>query len=193
MLLHRSGKLCTCRDRHGDMTKPLNLIGQQFGRLTVLARNASNTRRGNSQWDCQCSCGKLVTVTGNNLVSGNSYSCGCFKRTYASLINTRHGHSRVDKRSREYRSWATMHTRCFNSRTPHYEHYGGQGITVCVRWWSFDNFLADMGPRPPGTTLDRYPDPAGNYEPTNCRWATPTQQYENSRRSRDALGRWRKP
>lgn len=83
---------------------------------------------------------------------------------------TTHGHS-VGGPSRTYCSWQAMKTRCLNPRASNYERYGGRGITVCKRWLRFRNFLADMGERPEGMTLDRYPNYNGNYEPGNCRWA----------------------
>jgi hypothetical protein len=85
-----------------------------------------------------------------------------------------------------YRSWQKMRNRCLNPNTIQYKWYGGCGISICERWESFENFLNDMGERPAGTSLDRFPNPAGNYEPSNCRWATPKQQANNRRpRSRD--------
>jgi hypothetical protein len=80
-----------------------------------------------------------------------------------------------------YRSWHGMRQRCSDPKQENYKYYGGRGITVCDRWQSFENFLADMGERPEGTSIDRYPDNDGNYEPGNCRWATRSQQQHNKR------------
>lgn len=91
----------------------------------------------------------------------------------------KHGHARAGQETPEYSAWLNMRGRCFNSNTDRYPRYGGRGITVCARWRdSFENFLADMGRRPPGKTLDRK-DNDGNYEPDNCRWATRTEQESN--------------
>lgn len=97
--------------------------------------------------------------------------------------NTKHGHATGGRLTAEYRAWQCMITRCENSNSINYAEYGGSGITVCERWRnSFAAFLEDMGLKPgPEYTLDRYPNPAGNYEPGNCRWATPKQQARNRR------------
>jgi hypothetical protein len=93
----------------------------------------------------------------------------------------RHGHC-TPKPSPTYRSWVSMRSRCYNPKDSKYVVYGGSGITVCERWHSFENFLEDMGPRPKGTTIDRYPNRAGNYELGNCRWATYSEQNFNRRK-----------
>lgn len=79
-----------------------------------------------------------------------------------------------------YNSWSTMKQRCLNPRSPKYKSYGGRGIDVCPQWMTFEGFLADMGVRPDGLTLDRIDNDAG-YSPDNCRWATPSQQIANRR------------
>ncbi len=89
----------------------------------------------------------------------------------------------VGQKSPEYRCWTAMKTRCLNVRNPAYPSYGGRGISICPQWvQSFEQFFADMGPRPAGTSLDRWPDMNGNYEPNNCRWATATEQARNTRK-----------
>jgi hypothetical protein len=95
----------------------------------------------------------------------------------------RHGHNtKIDSRTPTYLSWDNMIQRCTNPNRPEYSYYGGRGITVCERWRDFTNFLADMGERPEGTSLDRI-DGDGNYEPGNCRWADRATQVANRRRS----------
>jgi hypothetical protein len=108
-----------------------------------------------------------------------------------SLARTKHGHTSRQltggKESPTYRSWQAMRARCRLAGRDNADRYKNLGIVVCDRWSSFDNFLADMGERPDGMTLDRYPNSAGNYEPGNCRWATPQQQARNTRRSKLTL------
>jgi len=86
------------------------------------------------------------------------------------------------KRAAEYNSWHQMKQRCENPSNPRYASYGGRGIRFCERWRVYKHFLADMGPKPPGTSLERL-DNNGNYEPDNCVWATARQQQSNTRRN----------
>lgn len=102
----------------------------------------------------------------------------------------RHGHTCQDgviDRSPAYLSWASMIARCRNPKATGYRYYGGRGITVCDSWRIFGNFLADMGERPPGRTLDRWPDREGNYEPGNCRWAGSIEQSRNSAKTKPVI------
>ena len=92
---------------------------------------------------------------------------------------TTHGHCSGYAFTPEYRSWKTMIQRCTNANFPRFKDWGGRGIKVCERWLTFENFYADMGDRPAGKTLDRWPNHGGDYEPGNCRWATPKEQQAN--------------
>lgn len=87
-----------------------------------------------------------------------------------------------------YRSWNHMKKRCGNPKDPSYKDYGGRGITYDPKWETFEGFFEDMGPRPEGTTLDRYPDKNGNYCKSNCRWATKTEQSHNRRSNVEMVG-----
>lgn len=97
------------------------------------------------------------------------------------IRNTIHGHTSNGTRSRTYSSWCCMLTRVMNKKSSNYKYYGARGVQICTRWLFFHNFLADMGEVPEGKTLDRFPVRDGNYEPGNCRWATPKEQAQNRR------------
>lgn len=162
-------------------------IGDTFGRWTVIAE--SKVRQGGKRmYLCRCECGTENLVSSGNLRGGKSKSCGCYKhdvsqeRWQGNDLSTRHGHTTTanGRRTPTYRSWCAMINRTTRPTCNAWKNYGGRGITVCERWESFDSFLADMGERPEGKTLDRI-DVDGNYEPSNCRWATAAEQRANQR------------
>jgi hypothetical protein len=158
--------------------KALELTGQKFGRLVVENKNPIRSLDGSIRWDCICECGKKVSVIGSNLVSENTTSCGCYNREIINKVNSTHGMSHTP----EYYIWKAMNQRCTNSNTKNYSDYGGRGITVCERWLdSFEAFYEDMGPRPsPDHSIERREND-GNYEKSNCYWATRTEQNNNKR------------
>jgi len=161
-----------------------NLTGLSFGRLTILQRatNAGQGHKARTRWLCLCACGTEKIVYATNLLRGLTLSCGCYRAKKIAEALTKHANC-TGNPTPEYKSWQHAKERCFNPANPAYKDYGGRGITMCDEWKNdFGKFLQDMGRRPQGrTSLDRYPNPNGNYEPGNCRWATPKQQNRNQR------------
>ena len=159
-----------------DTMRKSELAGMKFGRLEVLSPAPS--RGGRGAWNCCCDCGALRVVLACNL-GRNTVSCGCHARDVVRARRTTHGLSRT----RTFSTWAAMKSRCMRTKDKDWAAYGGRGVTVCRRWMKFENFLADMGERPAGMSIDRIDNDIlkDGYSKDNCRWATFKQQSVNRR------------
>lgn len=151
-----------------------DLTGQRFGRLTVLSFREMSAKGHDALWLVRCECGSQKVVGRGKLRSGRTKSCGCLRKPHG-MFGTP-----------EYKAWGSMIQRCTNPKARGYERYGGRGISVCREWTeSFQAFFQFLGRRPSKNhSVDRFPDPSGNYEPGNVRWATTKEQGRNRSNNR---------
>ena len=168
------------------MGKFRDLTGQRFGQLTVIERSGSNKHR-RATWRCQCDCGRETVVASNDLINGDTRSCGCFRSKLLIERNTTHGlrHTRL------YGVWLGMKERCYIPSSIRYQRYGGRGITICDEWrdnfqafyeWSVSNGYDENSPFGQ-CTIDRIDNDKG-YSPDNCRWVDQKVQRNNRSDSR---------
>jgi hypothetical protein len=147
-----------------------DLTGQRFGMWRVAFYS------GRGKWECRCDCGEYGSVRAQHLLTGQSKSCGCGPR----LLARRPSIPKSSGLRRSYSTWQHMLRRCNTPSDPSYKYYGARGISVCERWLKFENFLADMGEKPEGLSIERK-DSLGNYCPENCIWDTVHNQARNRR------------
>jgi hypothetical protein len=161
-----------------------DLVNERFGKLLVLEPFV--VKGVGRSWVCLCDCGNKTKASTGNLLAGQKKSCGCGRQKKLARRNTEYERMRARKGDTKI-SWELMQDRCLNVKSIKYKDYGGRGITFSTDWLSYDKFLADMGERPFGTTLDRI-DNNGNYCKENCKWSTPSQQANNRRNNRRVEG-----
>ncbi len=164
-----------------------DLTGLRFGRLSIVDR--APNKGGRTIWNYVCDCGTRGSTASYYLTTGGTTSCGCFHREMIAEMgraHATHGATRGGIRTPTYQSWRSMRERVLNDGHDAYSRYGGKGIEICDRWLNgsgnmtgFECFLADMGERPDGHSIDRI-DTNGHYEPGNCRWTTPDIQARNA-------------
>lgn len=155
-----------------------NMVGKKYNRLIVI-KESDRSLTDKIRWLCKCDCGNYTIVQGSNLRSGHVKSCGCLSKESTAIRSTTHGMYG----SPTHKAWIGMKARCNNPNIKHFKHYGGRGIKVCKQWNKFESFYKDMGEKPEGLTLERI-DTNGNYEPSNCKWATWKEQERNRTNNR---------
>jgi hypothetical protein len=152
------------------MYKETDFLGVKLGKLTVV--EFSHKNRGFTYWKARCDCGKMITIRNDRIRHKITKSCGCDKYKYGCSI----------KGDLTYKSWSHMLYRChkITPDNPDYKDYMGRGIKVCPEWFDYNVFLKEMGHRQKGQSIDRI-DTNGDYNKSNCRWASAKQQSQNKR------------
>ena len=154
--------------------KKLDVTGEKYGRLTAIEPLQKLGKK--TVWVFVCACGVVKSLQLEKVRDGRVSSCGCLRKELTAARSITHGNSVGRKQSRELKSYNHAKSRCCNPNDEKFPRYGGRGITMREPWLNdAERFISDMGPCPPGHTLDRL-EPNGHYEPGNCRWATSHQQ-----------------
>ena len=175
-------KSCGCLNMEKRKSRYIDLTGQKFGRLTVIEK--VGTRGHHTYWKCRCECGNITEVRTNALRSGATRSCSCLKEETSSKLTTERNTKHNMCHTRLCHIWYGMKDRCYRETCRSYKYYGAKGVTVCEEWrndfmsfynWAINNNYKET------LTIDRI-DPYGNYEPSNCRWATWAEQQRNKRK-----------
>jgi hypothetical protein len=172
-----NGDSLSCGCFRAEIPRGPNLIGQQFGRLTVLSRASNNEATNNTRWNCVCDCGAEKVIFAVSLKDGSTQSCGCLRQEKMSALGSRTKHGMAN--SPEYYIWEAIVQRCTNPKNPGWKDYGGRGIKNA--FITFEEFFAEVGPRPsPKMTIDRIDNEKG-YEPGNVRWTDRETNMRNTR------------
>jgi hypothetical protein len=171
------------------MPKVTDITNQTFNRLTAICPDGYSND-GKMLWRCRCICGNETLATRYQLKSGHKKSCGCWRVDNCAIVATRHGGAKRGQKMRLYGIWAGIFSRCTNPNVKAFPRYGGRGISVCDDWHSFPAFRdwAEANGYRDDLAIDRINND-GNYEPSNCRWATYKEQGRQPQIDSDPL-RW---